>query len=412
MVSTSTSNVSLAIDLLLKAVSRRTPPSGDREYIELWRPLEGAGLSVEASPLLDAALFIRRNASPHLASLSVEALQKMLLQFIEEQLNVWKLDFHVPLEGENYAVALNAYQKEQLADAMAQSPIFAPATVLFLFPITVLQIDASFRGESFFLVPPSELLKELPSWCDPRDLAAEKHPPFSRMAKTVWKDVSCWLGVRAPVDEIAFRTRDAILGSIALLPHPLLRYQFTIATVPAGYVSFSEAGIFHSGQPSTPSLSEMLSIGQSDHEWLHLLERKLASKDRRDRKAVLALQYFYRAWRRDPASRIAPLCGALEAVFSDREAATQAMVDAVGNFFDTSFDATRARRLAKLRAGVIHGGAPNIYEASVYQKYFTDYREDPVRDLEIVTARCLQRHIFAGALVERPHPYASLLKQQ
>ena len=68
-------------------------------------------------------------------------------------------------------------------------------------------------------------------------------------------------------------------------------------------------------------------------------------------------------------------------------------------------------QLAKLRAGVIHGGAPNIYEASVYQQYYANYRRDPIRDLELATARCLQAEIFGGALTERPHTYAELIRQ-
>lgn len=158
-------------------------------------------------------------------------------------------------------------------------------------------------------------------------------------------------------------------------------------------------------------MSEKLQIGAADHAWLTLLTEKLGSDVESDREAILALQYFYRAWVRDPATRVAPLCGALDALFGNRDAATQAMVDAVGARLGTSFDASRARRLAKLRAGVIHGGAPNIYEASVDHRYYVKYRRDPIRDLELATARCLQQEIFGDALSERPHTYAELIRQ-
>jgi hypothetical protein len=59
----------------------------------------------------------------------------------------------------------------------------------------------------------------------------------------------------------------------------------------------------------------------------------------------------------------------------------------------------------------VHGGAPNVYESSSYEKYYETYEDDPTRDLELIVARCLQAVIFGDCFAERPHTYAELIKQ-
>lgn len=401
-----------AVELVLRSIFR-TPnfarPEGGGFHVV--RPHSGAEIHFEAGALLDAALFIRRNASSHLQSLSVGDLQQMLVGFMSDQMNLFRFDWWRLPDGVPFADYITAEGKAELAEAMAHSPIFTPPDVLFLYPIKIASVVAPFRSRPFFLLPPEELPPELAPWYDDHEITPDRHPPTPMHSGMPLAETSCWLGVRSPEGEIALRIRNAILGSCALLPHPFERYLFSIASVPKGYMSFGTRATYHSGDASTPALGEKLRIEEADHAWLTLLAHKLESDVGRDRKEVLALQYFYRAWVRDPATRVAPLCGALDALFGDQNAATEAMVVAVGAQLGPSFDATRARRLAKLRAGVIHGGAPNIYEASVYHRYYVDYRRDPIRDLELATARCLQHEIFGDAFSERPHTYADLIKQ-
>ena len=64
----------------------------------------------------------------------------------------------------------------------------------------------------------------------------------------------------------------------------------------------------------------------------------------------------------------------------------------------------------RLRAAVIHGGAPDVYDSSSYAKYFEDYEQDPVRDLERIVVRCLQIVVFEGKQASRRHNYADALK--
>jgi hypothetical protein len=63
-----------------------------------------------------------------------------------------------------------------------------------------------------------------------------------------------------------------------------------------------------------------------------------------------------------------------------------------------------------LRASVIHGGAPDVYDSDSYHRYYENYGDDPIRDLELIAARSLRSVIFAGALVEHPDPYADLIR--
>lgn len=400
-----------AVDLVLKAIVRRPDLDGGAIGFHVSQPLSGTEIHFEGSALLDAALFIRRNASPHLRSLSVADLQQMLVRFMNDEMDHFRLDWWLLPDGASLADHVTAEERAGLALAMDRSPIFDPPRILFLYPVTIADVAAPFRCDHFFLLPPVELPRELARWYDADEVQPQKHPPTPMHAGMKLTDTSCWLGVYAPVGETALRTRNAILGALALLPHPMERYSFSMRVVPPGFMSFGSTATYHSGPAATPALGERLALGSADLKWMDTLAHLLGSDDAGDRKALLALQYFYRSWVRDPATRVGPLCGALDALFGDRDAATQAMADAVGSHLGPSFDAARARRLAKLRAGVIHGGAPNIYEASVYHRYYVDYRHDPILDLEIATAACLRTRIFGDAMVERAHTYADLIQQ-
>lgn len=400
-----------AVDLVLKAIVRRPELNSGTRGFHVSRPHSGTEIHFEGSALLDAALFIRRSASAHLRSISVDDLRQMLVKFMGDEMDLFRFHWWSLPDGTSLADHVTPEERAELASAMDRSPIFAPPHMLFLYPVTVANVGAPFRSDHFFLLPPRELPQELARWYDADEVMPEKHPPTPMHEGITLTDTSCWLGVRAPIGEIALRMRNAILGALALLPHPMERYTFSMRAVPPGYMSFGSTATYHSGAAATPALSEKLALGPADRRWMETLARLLASNNGRDGKALLALQYFYRSWVRDPATRVGPLCGALDALFGDRDAATQAMVNAVGSHLGPSFDAKRARQLAKLRAGVIHGGAPNIYEASVYHRYYVDYRQDPIRDLEIATAGCLRTTIFGDDMVERPHTHADLIQQ-
>jgi hypothetical protein len=77
-----------------------------------------------------------------------------------------------------------------------------------------------------------------------------------------------------------------------------------------------------------------------------------------------------------------------------------------------AYDYQRLRLLLGLRASVIHGGAPDVYESTKYATYHERYVADPICDLELITAHCLQVVVFGGTLVARPHTHATLIKQK
>jgi len=109
--------------------------------------------------------------------------------------------------------------------------------------------------------------------------------------------------------------------------------------------------------------------------------------------------------------RFPTLFAAIDAIFGDASQATQAVRDAVGPVMGDEYTSERIRLILKLRASVIHGGAPNVYESSKYEEYYRTYETDPVRDFELIVARCLQQVVFPGAMTERPHNHAELIRQ-
>jgi hypothetical protein len=76
------------------------------------------------------------------------------------------------------------------------------------------------------------------------------------------------------------------------------------------------------------------------------------------------------------------------------------------------YTSERIRLMLGLRASVIHGGAPNVYESSKYEEYYRTYERDPVRDLELIVARSLQQVVFPGVMTERPHTHADLILRE
>lgn len=49
-----------------------------------------------------------------------------------------------------------------------------------------------------------------------------------------------------------------------------------------------------------------------------------------------------------------------------------------------------------MRASVVHGGAPDIYESRKYAKYYRTFGEDPIRDMGPIVAACLPQKLFEG----------------
>ncbi|GBQ80206.1 hypothetical protein AA13595_0269 [Gluconacetobacter johannae DSM 13595] len=367
--------------------------------------------------LLKAALFMRRNAAPHLGSLSVGDVEKALTDFIRD--NFWIIGneaWNGCLLGAGqardapFSEFVSVSTKERLVETIVVSDLFVEPRQLVAFPLVTVRVEEEFECSTFFLVRADGLkLSRMPPGYIDADLQSDSFPPFRRW-DGIRRSPSSWLGVWAGTAEVAKRHRAAILGAMALLPHRLERYLFSGRTLFGGFCTFAGSLSVTTGDPHTPPLSEDIVIGKADHEWLTILADKLVSPTKIEKRQMRALEYFYRAWVPDPTRRFPTLFGALDAIYGDAGKATQSVIEAVGPIMGSAYDYDRLKLLLGLRASVIHGSAPNVYESSDYHKYYERYEEDATRDLELIVARCLQAVIFGSAMQERPHTHAVLIK--
>ena len=166
------------------------------------------------------------------------------------------------------------------------------------------------------------------------------------------------------------------------------------------------------GEPHTPALMDDLIITEDDHAWLEILAAKVTAPERALRRQIHALEYFYRAWFLDPRERFPVLCMALDAMFGEANHATQAVIDGVRGTIGQHIADPRLRALMSLRASVIHGGAPDVYDSRKYARYYDNYDADPIRDLELVVTHCLRELVFEGQLKTHPDPHAAIIKEQ
>jgi hypothetical protein len=282
--------------------------------------------------------------------------------------------------------------------------------MLTLFPLVTIKVARNFDSESFFLVQPSSLSTDrLKQPEHSHNFLSEQFPPLRDWTGTR-EMPSAWLGVHAPALSTSKKLRNAILGSVALLPHPRERYMFTGRKMFGGHITIDNGWSVEFGAEHTPPLAQDIVIDSQDHEWLSILTAKFSDTAAKTRKQINALEYYYRAWSLSEVERFPIFFMALDAIFGDASQATQAVVDAVGPVMGPSYDQGRLKQLLSLRASVIHGGAPDVYDSSKYFAYYEKYVQDPIYDLELITARCLQSVVFGGVLVSRPHTYADLIK--
>lgn len=414
-----------AIDLILASMFCQRAPDRRQHSFMYNKPgrhpfTGGAGFEVnyEDRGLLKAALFMRRNAASHLGSLSVADVEKVLTDFISD--NFWMIGNEAwdgcllgagQTRDASFSEFVSSGTKERLAETIAASDLFIEPRQLIAFPLVTVRVEEEFECPAFFLVRPDGLkLSRLPPGYIDADLQSDSFPPFGRW-DGIRRSPSSWLGVWSGTAEVAKRHRAAILGAVALLPHRLERYLFSGRTLFGGLCTFTGSLSMTSSDPHTPALSEDIVIGKADHEWLAALANKLVSLTKVDKRQMRALEYFYRAWVPDPTRRFPTLFGALDAIYGDAGKATQSVIEAVGPVMGAAYDYDRLKLLLGLRASVIHGGAPNVYESSDYHKYYERYEEDATRDLELIVARCLQAVIFGSTMRERPHTYAALIKE-
>ena len=405
-------------ELLLASMFRARHPDRRRHSFMFNRPGEaqfagggGTEVNYDHRLLLRTALFLRKNGAPHLRSLSIGKLESELTGFVAARYYLLADETFLASFHDSYAAHVSPATKVSFAAALAASSLFMEPRETTLFPLVPIRVEQPFATDKFFLGAPGELPGQLSSALPPRDLVPDSFPPL-----TTWdgrrETPAAWLGVRAPNLDAARQIRAAVLGAVALLPHHLERYTFSGRAMFGGYATLSDRWSLAFGAPHTPALMTDLVIDAADRPWLNVLGHKLASPAKVDKRQLRALEYYYRAWAPDPVQRFPTLFAAIDAIFGDAGAATQSVVDAVGPVMGADYSHDRVRLMLGLRASVIHGGAPNVYESSKYEEYYERYETDATKDLELIVARCLQVVIFPGVLTERPHTHRDLILRE
>ena len=158
-------------------------------------------------------------------------------------------------------------------------------------------------------------------------------------------------------------------------------------------------------------MMDNIKLTKADHAWLRSLGDLLTNADKESRQYVRSLEYFYRAWPKSELERFPLMFMTLDAVFGDRNNATQAVIDGIRSVLGDHIDEKRVRSLMEMRASVIHGGSPDIYDSSKYPKYYREYETDPVRDLEDLVAACIRERAFKGDLTQHEDPHLDVRQQ-
>jgi hypothetical protein len=408
-----------AVNSILASITT-DPGSGRRASFEFKKPGSSiydrrtsiVDIFYNSNGLLRASLFIRRHGHAYLKYLSVEDVSSLVQRFVKD--NYWYIaedTFPGSFSG-SYSGQVSEKSKHRLAEALASSELFVPSNELTLFPLVPIQVKADFEGEIFFLIRSTSLQgMKLPASFNAAVIKSGFFPPLVDWKGRIEAPAS-WLGVRSPNSKVSSKLKAAILGALALAPQPRYRHLFSGRNTFGGRctISASSATVAF-GDSHCPQLMHDIVIRSEDHNWLNKLADKLVSERKEIRREIKALEYFYRAWPYGPSERFPVLCMTLDAIFGSICHSTAAVIDGVLDALGLSIDRARLRDLMELRASVIHGGAPDVYDSSKYRRYYMLYEADPIHDLELVVSECLRRQVFGADFVEQADPNAEIIKK-
>jgi hypothetical protein len=404
-------------NLLLEAMFQKTSDGRTHKFMfgkpgaAHWEQRFATEVQYSRHGLQKAALYLRESGPKYIAALPINAIESRLMNFVQE--NYWYFIHEVfgALFTGSYAQLVSSEAKANFAKAMESSNLFNAPTEISFYPIVPIRVEDAFDGGAFFLIPPSSFLSKLPSGLRPELFVPHQFPPWAEH-KGIKHSPQSWLGTRAQTTQASHKIKAAVLGAIALLPHRHQRYTFSGRNMFGGQFVVTDGVSMSFGEAHTPPLYDDLVIAATDHLWLQRLSDKFTSETKKDRKHLKALEYYYRAWGPRPVERFPTLFMALDAIYGDAGAATQSVIDAIGPVMGPEYTYDRLKRLLSLRASVVHGGAPEVCESDNYHRYYVDYGEDPIADLDLIVARCFQTVIFEGDFKERPHTHADLIKKR
>jgi hypothetical protein len=407
------------LELLLSSITQKMGDDGllssfffGKPGSPLWDRRLGTEIYYHFRELTLAALYVRKKGPPYLRYLPLDSINSMLQHFISE--NFWYLSDTAWLNRFDGTFAENVPEdiKSRLAIEISRSPVFAPIDELTLYPLVPIQVSKPFKSNTFFLLSSEHFDEDvLPQALSLKQVNPKQFPPLHDWKGRKEKP-SAWLGVRSPSEIASGKMKAAILGALALTPLPRYRHLFSGRAVFGGRCTISTTATTSFGDAHTPPLMHDIIVTQQDHAWLNQLSDLLATNDKKARRKLRALEYFYRAWDTEASERFPLICMALDAVFGDANRATQAVIDGVRETIGDHVSDARLRKLMYLRAAVIHGGAPDVYDSSKYAEYYEQYHTDPITDMELVVAACLRTAIFGDALNEHADPNAAIIAEQ
>lgn len=397
------------VNLLLDSMSSKVGEDGMAHQFnasgEQWR-LHGLYVTVffSRSKLITAALHARSVGAVYLRDLSISDIMDMLSDFAKRNYKLCSVG--VPFGGQaaSYLPTCEAATRVHLAEALRASPVFTAPEVMVLFPLVTIRVEADFSAAAIFLRAPAGLWQEFDP--PPREFAPEMFPPLVDVRMRSERPAS-WLGLRAANRASGAKRARAVLGAIALTPSIGYRHMFSGRSVWGGHCVIDQSISISFGDSLTPPIMEDIVIGADDHGWLAVLADLLVSEQRSARRQLSALQYYYRGWSLGASERFPLLCMALEALFGEDGRATAAVLEGIEGAIGP-LDTRRLQLLMKIRASVIHGGAPDVYESSKYGEYYRRYGEDPIRDMGLVVTACLRQVIFGNALQEHAEPHQEI----
>lgn len=407
------------VELLLASITSRMGEDGLRSAFLFEKPgarFRGMGAATEiffhSVELHLAAHFVRSNGPQYFKALPLSEIVAKLRNFVTE--NFWYLrDTMLTYEDTRpFNIKVGANAKSELAKALAADPMFHAERKTTLFPLATVQVSEEVRLENLFFTSPT---RNNPFDLSNSDLASRllpmQFPPVPNFTGRI-ELPTAWLGIRSPDVRVARKMRAAVLGALALTQPHRCRYMFSGRRVFGGQCTIEREAISYSFEPAhTPPCFYDVIVSAADSEWLEVLSRKLSSSKAKDLRHIKALEYFYRSWEQSPEERFPIYCMALDAIFGDANHATQAVVEGVANTLGIRDQEKRLRDLMGIRASVIHGGAPDVYESSKYPKYFRKHGFDPIIDLELVTSECIRSVAFNGSLTEHPDPNEPMMQK-
>lgn len=408
-----------AIEMLLASVTLTMGDYGARHSFFFgppgsahWERRMGIEISYNFVDLNLAALYVRSQGPQYLRALPLDDIRSKLTNFLSENFgyigdSVFLLRDERPLN-----VWISAEDKAALAQALSESPIFHPTNELTLFPLVTVRVRQTTSTNAFFFVAADtdDLLDQI----DERmrtELDPSSFPPQKGFKGRIRKPAS-WLGVLSPDYRAAIKIRSSILGAVALTQLPQYRHKFSGREVFGGRCTLGSDRLTYSfDEVHTPKCMHDIELSEADSEWLETLAEKVISSDKSVARQLKALEYFHRAWSKPPEERFPILCMALDAIFGDANNATQAVIDGVRATLGDHIAEPQLRSILRIRASVVHGGAPDVYDSSKYAKHYRKFGADPIRDLELVVAECLRKMIFGNSLTEHDDPNAAIFEE-